>query len=279
MDKNLITTEIIEQMNYADFISFIEETNRCPGGKDTIRKIIQNSFINKDSKVLEIGSNTGFTSLEIARTIKCKVVGIDINRNCINRANELLSLDTPEIRNGVIFMEGSAYDIPYPNNVFDLVIVGGATSFMEEKSVAVSEYTRVLNHWGFLSATQLFYHSAPPSWVVDNVSRAIGVRINPWTEKEWLEIFTKFNSNLEIYFYEKNELTNRPKKDINNYINYFMNKSHLNKYSQEIKNKVILKWKEYIDIFNENHKYLSYFTVLFRKRVYPEEPELFIKKI
>lgn len=279
MDKNLVTTEIIEQMSYADFISFIEETNRCPGGKDTIKKIIQNSFINKYSKVLEIGSNTGFTSIEIAHTVKCKVVGIDINNNCINKANELLSLDTPEIRSIVTFQEGSAYNIPYPDNVFDLVVVGGATSFMEEKSVAVSEYTRVLNYWGFLSATQLFYHSTPPPEVVDSVSKAIGVRINPWTEKEWLEIFTKLNSNLEIYFYEKNELTNRPKKDIDNYINYFMNKPHLNKYSKDIKNKVMLKWKEYVDIFNENHKYLSYFTVLFRKRAYPEEPELFIKKI
>jgi ubiquinone/menaquinone biosynthesis C-methylase UbiE len=169
MNKYVLTPETIEQMNYSEFISLIRETNRCPGGKDTIRKIIQNSFINTNSKVLEIGSNTGFTSLEIAHSIKCDVIGIDISESCINEANRLLKQDVPDIQRCVTFKEGSAYNIPFIDNTFDLVVAGGATSFMEEKSRAISEYMRVLKSWGFLSVTQLFYKTKPPQEIVESV--------------------------------------------------------------------------------------------------------------
>ncbi len=65
--------EDIEKLSYTDFVSLIQEENRPSGGKNTIREILINTFINKDSKVLEVGCTNGFTSLEIARTIGCKV--------------------------------------------------------------------------------------------------------------------------------------------------------------------------------------------------------------
>ena len=70
-------------MSYVDFISFIKETNRCPGGKDTINWILKNSFANDKTRVLEIGSNTGFSSLEVARLLKCNVLGIDVVANAV----------------------------------------------------------------------------------------------------------------------------------------------------------------------------------------------------
>ena len=278
MKDNKITPEIVDQMKYVDFISLIKETNRCPGGKESIRKIIQNSFINKDSRVLEIGSNTGFTSLEIARNVKCNVIGIDVNRNCVKEAIENLKNDVPEIREKVNFKIGSAYDIPFKDGTFDLVIAGGATSFMEDKEKAVSEYSRVLKKWGFLSVTQLFYKKKPPETLLRDISSLIGTKINPWSEKEWLKVYESSNPLIELYFYEKNELSSRPEDTIDNYISYFMSKPHLQDYSKEIREKIKLKWKRYIELFNENHNYLGYFIALFRNRACPEEPELFIKK-
>lgn len=271
-----LTKKTINKMTYTDFIALIKETNRCPGGKDSIRRIIQNTFINDKSKVLEIGSNTGFTSLEIAHAIKCHVEGIDVSKSCVDESINKLNEDTVEIRNLVNFRVASAYEIPFLNNNFDLVVTGGATSFMDNKSKAVEEYIRVVKPWGFISATQLFYINKPPQKVIDDVSQALGVQIKPWGEKDWLKVFN--NSKLELYHYEKHELFNRSEKIINEYIDYFLNKPHLNKLDKEIKQIIRKKWKNYIDIFNENHKYLGYFIAIFRKNLYPEEPELFIHK-
>ncbi len=121
----------IEKMTYTDFIAFIQETNRCPGGKRTIRNIAQNTFLTSTKKVLDVGSNTGFNSLEFARLTNCHVSGIDISQTCVAHSNEQLSFEIPEVRENVHFQVASAYDIPFENESFDLTMVSGATSFME----------------------------------------------------------------------------------------------------------------------------------------------------
>jgi ubiquinone/menaquinone biosynthesis C-methylase UbiE len=261
-------------MPYVAFISFLEETNRCPGGKNTIRKILQNSFVNNNSFVLEIGSNTGFTSLEIARTARCKVIGIDPVPEAIAQSQKVLATDIPPVQSLVEFHQASAYDIPYSDNQFDLVVAGGATSFMDRKDRALSEYHRVLKPWSFLSVTNLFYRETPPEHVVRNVSKILGVNIEPWTDKDWLKLF-EAQDLFERYHYEVNPLRHREEGDIATYVEYFMQKPHILGLPKDTRAAIRKKWTETLNVFNENHKYLSYMLCLFRKRHLPEEPELF----
>ena len=116
-----LTPQDIKELNYVEFISFLRETNRCPGGKNTIRKVIQNTFLNERSRVLEVGSNTGFTALELARTAKCSVIGIEPVQSAVIEANRELSEDTLEIQKRVQFQLGNAYDLQFEDNSFDLV--------------------------------------------------------------------------------------------------------------------------------------------------------------
>lgn len=273
-----ITVQEVNNLSYTDFIALIRETNRCPGGKDTIRRVIQNSFVNRESRILEIGSNTGFTSLEVAHLVKCRVDGIDVSKNCVLEAKNKLSQDTEEVKKLVNFQVGSAYEIPFDNDTFDLLIGGGATSFMDKKSRAVSEYVRVVKPWGFISVTQLFYAKRPPIKVVDAVSAAIGVKINPWEKDQWLSIFTEQTNKLERYYFYEGRLTHREPKSIDDCVNYFLSKPHIQELKADVQKAIGNKWKGYLEVFNENHKYLGYFTVLLRKTQYDEEPELFIRK-
>ena len=57
-----INVEKIRNMNYTDFVSFLKEENRPSGGKKTIREIAMNGFVDRHSKVLEIGCTNGFSS-------------------------------------------------------------------------------------------------------------------------------------------------------------------------------------------------------------------------
>lgn len=269
-----ITSSQVDKMTYVDFISLIRETNRCPGGKKTIRKILQNTFVNSESKVLEVGSNTGFTSLEIARTAKCHVVGIDVVESAVIESCRELSNDVPDIQKLVKFETGSALSIPYPDNTFNLVVVGGATSFIENKQEALKEYYRVVVPWGFLSVTNLCYHERPPEKVVQDVSAIIGVKIEPWTAEQWVDLFNR-NTLFETYLFEKHELSPQSPEGISEYVEYFLKKDHLCKLPTDVKDAIRRRWRQTLDVFNENHKYLGFMLTLFRKRALPEEPELF----
>ena len=78
----------IESMNYVQFMAFMNETNRPPGGKGAVRKVAQQVFLNSDNTVLDVGCNTGFISFELARLTKCSVIGVDISTEMIKVANE-----------------------------------------------------------------------------------------------------------------------------------------------------------------------------------------------
>lgn len=270
-----LTAAEVGNMNYVEFISLLGETNRCPGGKQSIRKILHDTFIGPESRVLEIGSNTGFTSLEIARTVGATVIGIDPELSAVNYARELLSKDVAEVRNKCSFEIGSAYDIPFEDDTFDLVICGGATSFMEEKQTAISEYYRVLKPWKFLSVTNLCYFSEPPESVLDATSNIIGVKLQSWGPEQYLELFCNAQ-NFEVYCSESVYLGQQPKERITEYIAYFMNKPHLAKYDASVRAAIEERWLRTISIFNENHKYLGFLRAILRKAHIPEEPELFI---
>jgi ubiquinone/menaquinone biosynthesis C-methylase UbiE len=75
------------------------------------------------------------------------------------------------------------------------------TSFMDDKSRAVSEMHRVLRDWGFCSVTNLFYPTKPPKSVLKKVSDIIGVEINYMTEKDWLDLYTS-SKQFEVYKFE-----------------------------------------------------------------------------
>lgn len=273
-DFKTLTPEKVNSMSYVEFISLLRETNRCPGGKDTIRKIIQNTYMNSDTKVLEIGSNTGFTSLEIARTVKCQVIGLEPIRSAVNEARRELSGDITKIQNLVEFVEGSAYDIPFPNDTFDVLVTGGATSFMSDKHKALDEYYRVLKPWGFLAIANLCYFKTPPQEVVRAVSEIIGVEIPAWTQNDWLNLFKK-NELFEVYFYEPNTLTNRTQNELEEYVDLFIKKDHIAGMNQDTVRAIKERWLAILEVFNENHKYLGYIITIFRKRLTPEEPSIF----
>lgn len=276
MDQNQLTGDNIEQMNYTDFIALLDETNRCPGGKKTIRRIRELIHIDDNTNILDIGSNTGFTSLELARITPANISGIDVSELCVDQAKKSLSKDIESIRSRVTFQVASAYSIPFPDDSFDLIMVGGATGFMDDKSKAIREYLRVLRPWGFLVMSPLTYHTQPPQQIVNDISEIIGTTIKPMTREDWLKTVDESTKNFELYFDEPHTLSQRTNKEINEYVDYFLKKDHIKILSESVKEVIRKKWLSILKVFNDNHKFLGYSIIVFRKRLILEEPELFI---
>ncbi len=266
----------VREMNYTDFIALLKETNRCPGGKKTIRRIRELIHIDNKTKILDVGSNTGFTSLELGRITPAHISGIDISESCIAESKVLLSEDIDDVRSRIQFQVASAYDIPFPDNEFDIVMVGGATGFMDDKRKAITEYLRVLKSWGFLVLSQLTYHSQPPTDVVSDVSNIIGLQIKPMNKNDWISIVVDITNDFELYLDESHTLSPRTDEKIKKYIDYFINKDHIKVMPDDVKEAIRERWSNILKVFNENHKYLGYDIMIFRKRPILEEPELFL---
>lgn len=264
-------------MSYTEFIALLQETNRCPGGKRTVRRVCELLHIDKNTKLLEVGSNTGFTSFEFAHITPAAVYGIDISEECVRVANEIKLSDISDIQDRISFKVASSYAIPFSEENFDIVMVGGSTGFMNNKIIALREYFRVLKNWGFLVMTPLIYHTKPSQRVLDAVNQIIGVEIKPMEASDWQRMVTEENPLWELYYQESHRLAPRVDSDIDSYISYFMKKQHIKQLSNDAQLALRERWRSHINVFNENHKYLGYVIQIYRKRKYEEEPELFIE--
>ena len=195
------TAEQIKNMDYSSFVGLINERNRPSGGIKTVHTVAVNAFINKNKKVLEIGSNTGFTSVNLALLTGCEVVGIDINPESVKKATEYaLKMG---VQDKVKFICASASKLPFEDNTFDMVWASNVTSFISDKNLAIEEYSRVLKVGGTLAVIPIYYRSKVPADIVKGVSEAIGTEIKEWDKQYWLDLFLNLkisHAELDLYY-------------------------------------------------------------------------------
>lgn len=129
-------------MNYNEQIAIIGETNRPPGGIRTVIDFINNNNITKDTKILEIGTSTGFTAIELALRTDAQITSIDINPNSIEIAKTRAK--SLGIENRIEFLVADAMNLPFENQKFDIIFSGNIISYIPDRDKALSEYMRVL---------------------------------------------------------------------------------------------------------------------------------------
>ena len=268
------TKEEIEELSYTDFISLIKEENRPSGGKKTIREIAINSFINKDSSVLEIGCTNGFSSIEINKITKCNVIGIDINKNSISNANEKIKINALD-ENKIKFEYGDAENLSkFKDNTFDLIICGNAISFINDKNKALKELIRVLKPNGFISIVPLWYKKNPNQNIISKVNHELGFDIICYYEKDWMDFSDR---KLELYYKKNYSFIYCTQEQIEKYVEKMIDsKEHLKCYSHEEIKAIKKRWRNTISIFNDNLSMTNYSVILLRKNMCEEEQEIFL---
>lgn len=270
-----LNVKIIQKMNYVDFLALLNETNRPAGGKDSVRRLALNSFVNFKSNVLHSGCNTGYCSFEICHLVKCRVTAIDINKNMIDTAQRRLEKEPKFYREKISFLVGNAHHLAFKDNQFDLVFSGGSTAFMKNPRLVVQEYKRVCKPYGFIGDMCLFYKTKPPRALLEKINELIGISIKPWGKDYWVGLYQ--NEDLELYYEYTNDMPYMPtERKVKEYCKIMVNDS-LGKYSDSVKNAAQEKLFNYMNLFNENHKYLSYCVLLFRKDFIKEQISLFGK--
>ena len=267
----------IESMNFSEIVWILNEPNRPSWWKNTIREVILNSFIvgRQTPRILEIGSNTWFSSIEFwSQLPNAEVVWIDINEESIKHASEKkerFHLDNVE------FVKADWQNLPFKDQSFDLVFSSNTTSFIKDKNAAVSEYYRVLKDRGILATAPIYYTKNPPENLVREVEKAIWITLDKRTKDDRNSLFETEKSRIiyrQSHYYE-----DIPFNVMEKYANDVIQYSNLIwKYTNKDIDLLRKKLLGYYILFNENLKYCWFDVILLMKNYPNREPELYLTK-
>ncbi len=263
-----LTKKQVQEIPYVSFMALLDEVNRPPGGKDSLRKVVQNSFITKDSNVLDVGCNTGFCTFEIAHLTKAKVTGIDISSDMIAAAKRYKTKDP--LGALTTFKVADGMNLPFKDATFDVAFSGGSTAFIDDKKRAIKEYSRVVRPWGFVVDINFYYHKTPPAALLKRLNNLLGIDIKPWNLKYWTSVYE--SAGLESYYRYAKKVKLVTKKDVRDYCREL---SQEKVHSKDVEKAIFERLNKTMSLFNQNHQYLSYGVFIYRKRPYKEQISLF----
>ena len=267
-----LTPEDIKAMSYNEIIGLVRETNRTPGGLNTIKTVARMLNLNSSSKILDIGTSTGHTALEFGRLLNCEVTGIDINDESIKTATERckrFKLDK------VKFQLDDATNLSCKDGVFDVVFAGNVTSLVNNREAALNEYWRVLKPNGYLVAVPMYYIKEPSKKLVDDVRKAIQVNIEVQHKQEWRDFFLRENDEMfeEVDF----KFLKCSDKEIDEFCKNILEREHLKKLSKESMETLRKCYCDFMHLFNENNSHMGFTVFIIRRKEEDvfNDPELY----
>lgn len=267
----MITRNEIEKMDYNQLIGVVKETNRPPGGFRSILHVARDLRLSNDSKVLEIGTSTGITAIELAKLSHCSITAIDINPVSLEEARERAKSEG--VDDFISFELQDATNLDYEDNSFDVVFCGNVTSLIENRDKALSEYRRILKPNGFLVAIPMYYVKEPSTELLDKVRNAIKVNIIPWDKKFWVDFFVQ--EKME-YLYEENYVfDNLSSEVVTKFANDILKRPHLKELDNEAMACLRDKYTDYMMIFRDNLSHMGYTIMYLRKTELEIDSELF----
>ena len=266
-----LTTEDIANMDYNQLISLVRETNRAPGGYKTIANVIHNTFLNSTHNVLEVGTSTGVTALELARLVGCHVDAIDINERSLvearTRAKEA-HLD------GLIdFQQEDAQMLSFSNEMYDLVFCGNVTSLIPDRKKALAEYIRVLKKDGILVAVPMYYLRNPSNDLLNIVRNAIQTDVQVVSKAYWKSFYD--HPEMVLKFEEDYKFDYIPDEQLERFIQCILGREFLQELKPEVYSFLREKYTKYLYLFRDNLAHMGYSILLYQKAGYGSEPELF----
>lgn len=271
-----LTSEDVKKMSYNEIIGLVRETNRTPGGLSTIKKVSEKLMLNSSSKILDIGTSTGHSSLEFGRLLNCKIIGIDINPISIKTAKE--RVERFKLKN-INFMLEDATNMSFENETFDVVFAGNVTSLVADRERALKEYWRVLKPNGYLVGVPMYYVKKPSEKLVNDVRKAIQVDITPLYKEDWKKFFVREQD--EIFEEIDYKFIKCSDKEIDDFCELILNREHLKELPSKTLETLKNKYSEFMHLFNENNSHMGFTIFMLRKKEEDifNDPELYHSEV
>ena len=183
-------------------------------GRDSTTELATMSPIKTTDHVLDVGCGLGGSARHLADTYDCHVTGIDLTDEYIEVAKQLT--EYVGMQDQVQFHQGSALDLPFNDQSFDVSWTEHAQMNIPDKNRFYAEIARVTKPGGCLLFHDIFRGTGAPTyplpWAEDDSISALateiearrsieqaGFRIMHWVNKveETLEFFDKVLTKIE----------------------------------------------------------------------------------
>ena len=167
-EKQMITEETAgrnpediegEEFSYFRVQSYWGATKHMGGFKAT-QQLLQMCRIALGKRVLEVGCGAGMTSWRLAKEFGCTVVGVDLSAEMIAWSKK--RAEREEVADQTEFRVANAEQLPFEDNVFDIVFCESVTAFPEDKGRSVNEYARVAKPGGYVGMNEGTWINYPP---------------------------------------------------------------------------------------------------------------------
>lgn len=267
--KNL-TPNDIQSMSYNELIGLTQETNRPPGGITTIMEIAKNTFLDKDKKILEVGTSTGFTAVELALLTKAEIHAIDINPVSLEEASKRAI--SHHVERYIHFEKQDVTTLPYADDYFDLAFIGNVFSLVSNAKKALSECSRVLRKSGFLAAVPMYYTREPSQKLLADVSKAIQVNVSALKKDYWRSFFAQ--SPFQVCFEQDYQFDSIPMEAVDYFVNHICAREHLKELPSDAMKTLNIVYRDYMQLFRENLAHMG-FTILVLRKEQEYDDELF----
>ncbi len=127
-------------------------------------------FIKDGDSVLEVASGPGYLSIEIAKSGKYKVTGVDISKDLVTIA----AANAKEAGVKVDFIEGNASQLPFKENTFHFIICVLSFKNFKEPVIALKEMHRILKPGG--TALIMDLNRNAPKQVMKEFVKSFGMK-------------------------------------------------------------------------------------------------------
>lgn len=266
-----IGIETIEGLPYVRLLAMLKESNRPPGGVNTIREFIGAAHLRPGMRVLHAGCNAGFLTRELARRAGCRVLGIDISPDMVQAATARAHDEA--VDSLVVHETRDMRDSALPAADFDVVLSGGALAFVQGHQAALEEWKRLVKPFGLLVDAELYYSRNVPGEVRAKVEDIIGVQVPEYNRAYWYDLFT--SDELEPYYTRDAPVHVPSPAEVDRYCERMAQQAG-GSWTPGARAALRMRLQDIFSTFNENLSYMSYIVVARRYAPSGSEPALYV---
>jgi len=159
-----------------------------PGGLALTKQLAQQLLISRESRVLDIASGRGTSSLYLAEQYGCHVVALDLSEKNLEITRDLAVMNniSPLLTTTV----SSADKLPFKDNSFDAIVCECAICTFDDPQLAVNEMFRVLKPNTRIGVSDVLLNKKLPDDLNGLLSKTFCIS-GALSSEKYIEIFQK----------------------------------------------------------------------------------------